>query len=157
MKLKAFSLVLSGAFILFSVLLIVDYFFGKSEQILVVKSVSVDTTSHPRYSSSKTYYIHSNAGDLNVDESLYSSVYLGDSLLLLRTGLFGFNYELYTLPDHKPRRLYNSIYHFFPLLPLLLVLPFFLHLSKRDEVFFMVARPLSLLLALVILLMSFWY
>ncbi|MCC6701924.1 MAG: hypothetical protein IT221_10400 [Fluviicola sp.] len=134
-------------------LFFVDYFLPYSNSVHPIEKLLIETSKQVRGSSRENCYLKINQTELNVSESSYRHFYEDDTLVVSRTLLTNQIIQL-----RKKRSIKEEVsiievpYTFFPLFPILLMLPAFFYFIKKDTVFFMAGRIVTLILAVVITL-----
>lgn len=156
---KRVSLILSILFLLYAFILIFDSFLKKNSKTIYVEDLNLDMSpSSLRHmgSTHKSYYIETNEGGFSIDEATYNVLEIGDSLELRRTLILHLNFDLYVFGQEKKLSIYGSVFNYFPLFPILLIASFLSQLTRKEEVFYLILRPLSLIIGSIITIMSLW-
>lgn len=155
---RKISLFLSFLFFVYALILVLEYSLKKkSVSIFVEDLILEESPSSHRHLGSvhKTYYLKTDEGIFSVNESYFRSFQIGDSLKLRKTLFLNLNFDLSDYEGNK-QSIYGSVFNYFPLFPVLLIICFLAQLTKREEVFYYILRPLSLFIAALIVFMSIW-
>lgn len=157
-RFRKISLLLSVLALLYGFILILESFLKKTDEIIFIENLILDEspTNHRNLGLvHENYYLKTSDGTFSVDELTYQSFEIGDSLVLRKTLLLHHNFDL---SDFKKNKImfYGSIFNHFPIFPVVLIVCFFAQLIAKNEVLYLILRPLSLVIAFIIIGMSIW-
>lgn len=145
---------LSIVFACFGLLIIVDYFLPRDTSYKHVKDLTLDSSHQPKYNASPTCIITIDNISIRTNSEVCSILSVGDKLVVGKTKVLR---KITSISNENVIQnkidLYVAPYNYFPLFPLLFILPLIFNFSKGESVFLIASRPLSLFLAFISLLM----
>lgn len=137
-----------------SLLIIVDYLLPKETIGSKVQGLEVDSTYHPKYSRSATYKIVVNDQLIRTDSDAYSALTVGDDMNVSRTLILN---KIIAIQERvnpfRTFKVYVAPFTYFPLFPILFVLPVLFHFNNQETIFVMAGKIFSLVSAFASLLM----
>lgn len=151
---KKIALPLAIIFACLSVIVTIDYFIPREIKTSAINDMSVDRAYHPRYSKSPSYSIEIGNQTIRTNNETYGILNIGDTIEVQKTKILKKITRLkgYTMTE-KEIDIYVAPFTYFPLYPILFLLPLIFAFTKDDSIPLMIARPLSLGIALVSFLM----
>jgi|GEM_PF-5346470 len=145
---------LSIIFALLSVTVIVDYFIPREIYKSVIDDMTMESVYRNRYSTKPSYSIELENQTIRTNDETYSNLTIGDTIQVQQTRILKKITHLIDYPmADKKIAIYVAPFTYFPLHPILFLLPLIFAFTKNDSISLMVARPLSLGTALLSLLM----
>lgn len=145
---------LAMIFACISVIIIIDYFIPREIYTSAINDMSVDRAYHHRYSRSPSYSIKIGKQTIRTNDETYGILNVGDTIEVQKTKILK---KITRLKDYKITEkeidIYAAPFTYFPLYPILFLLPLIFAFTKDDSIPLMTARPLSLGIALVSFLM----
>lgn len=147
---------LSLLLFLFDIVVCIDFFIPRTHVKCEVKDKSLEVANHVRYN--RPYYsIQLNNDWIRTDERTYKSLYTGDTLSVEKTKVFR---KISSIEDpnqkFKQLKVYVAPFSYFPLFPVIFMLPLIFLFFKGKSILLMTIRPLSMGIALISLLMTFF-
>lgn len=140
-------------FACFSVIVIIDYFMPRDTYIGTIQDIKVHGPSHPRYKTI-SYSIKLGNQKIRIDDETFVNLNVGDKVEVYKTKILKKITRLKDVSLNERRiNIYVVPFTYFPLYPLLFLLPLIFVFIQGDSILLMTSRPLSLGLALISLLM----
>lgn len=145
---------LSVIFACLSVITIIDFFIPREIYSSTIADLSADSAYHPHYSSRPTYTMQIENQTIRTNDIAYRFLYVGDTIEVHKTKILKkiTRVKKKTLIENEID-IYAAPYTYFPLFPVLFLLPIIFAFTNDDSIPLMIARPFSLGMALVSLLM----
>ena len=137
-----------------SVIVTIDYFIPREIYTSAIDDMTVDVAYTRRYSKSTSYSIELGNQTIRTNDETYGKLNIGDIVEVQKTKILRKITRIkdYSQPEKKIN-IYVAPFTYFPLYAILFLLPLIFVFTKGDSILLMTARPLSLGIALVSLLM----
>ncbi|WP_430401738.1 hypothetical protein [Fluviicola sp.] len=146
---------LSIVFACFGLLIVVDYFLPRDTSSKYVEDLTMDSSHQPKYNASPICVITIDNTSIRTNSEACSILSVGDKLVVDKTQVLR---KITSVCNENVMQnridLYVAPYNYFPLFPLLFILPLIFNFSKGENVFLMASRPLSVFLSFISLLMT---
>ena len=132
----------------------IDYIIPREIYNHAIDDLKVDNTYHPKYSAAPSYAIEIGKQTIRTDAEAFAKLKIGDTVEVQKTRILRKITSLKndTINGEKIS-IYVAPFSYFPLFPILFLLPLILTFNTQDSITLMAARPLSIVVALVSLLM----
>lgn len=142
---------ISIGFFCLGLLTFIDYFLPKSEYNAIVNSSEISV--EPSRKGGITYFYSYYIDDIYVrtTQTGYYQVYDDDTVRVMQTPILRSLYSI--IKDKKDLVFLQAPNSFFPFFPFLLMITLPFQLIDSERIFILVAKPLSLTLSFIILLM----
>lgn len=137
-----------------SVIVAIDYLIPREIYNSIIDDMTEDNAYHPRYSRKPSYTIEIGNQTIRADDDTYGKLNIGDTVEVQKTIILKKVTILrdYAMTENKID-IYVAPFTYFPLYPLLFILPLIFAFTKDDSMLLMISRSLSLGIAMVSLLM----
>lgn len=144
---------ISVLFFLLGLITFVDFIIPRSHAVYTISDKEIDIARHVRYDSPH-YSIKLNGEWIKTNQDTFEALYEGDSIFVGKTRILK---KITSVEDPnknlKTLDIYVAPYTYFPLYPVLFILPLIFNYFKQDSIFLMTTRPLSIGIAFISLLM----
>ena len=138
---------------IFGIVVVVDFLIPRSTSSAQIDSILTDSVYHPRYSKAPSYTMRIANQTVTIDHEATKTLSKGQGLVIEKTMILRRITSLIDISGiPKTITVYVAPYTYFPLYPILFLLPFIFTRINRDSIVLMAARPLSLFIALISLI-----